>query len=78
MNSNEKEILVVRMRTSKREEENNYRKDYADTDTLVKVKLEPNNDLLVRANTGSEDRPIDVENRALPAIDLDRPVQAFL
>jgi hypothetical protein len=39
MNSNEKEILVLR-----------------------------------RAYTGSEDRPIDVDNRALPVIDLDRPI----
>jgi hypothetical protein len=77
MNSNEKDILVVRMRTSKREAENNYRKDYNDTDTLAKVKLEPNNDLLVRANTGSGDRPIDVDNRAIPAIDLDRPIPAI-
>jgi hypothetical protein len=65
------------MRTSKREAENNYRKDYSDTDTLAKVKLEPNNDLLVRANTGSGDRPIDVDNRAIPAIDLDRPIPAI-
>jgi hypothetical protein len=77
MNSNEKDILVVRMRTSKREAENNYRKDYNDTDTLAKVKLEPNNDLLARANTGSGDRPIDVDNRAIPAIDLDRPIPAI-
>ena len=46
LNSNEKEILVVCMRTSKREVENNYRKDDTDTDTLVRVKLEPTDDLL--------------------------------
>jgi hypothetical protein len=31
----------------------------------------------VGANTGSEDRPIDVDNRAIPAIDLDRPIPAI-
>ena len=77
LNSNEKDIVIVRMRTSKREAENNYRKDYTDTDTLAKVKLEPNNDLLEKANTGSGDRPIDVDNRAIPAIDLDRPIPAI-
>jgi hypothetical protein len=54
-------MLVVRMRTSKRETENNYRKDYTDTDTLVRVKLEPTDDLLEQAYTGTDDRPIDVE-----------------
>ncbi len=34
------------MCTSKREAENNYRKDYTDTDTLARVKLEPTDDLL--------------------------------
>jgi hypothetical protein len=77
LNSNEKEILVIRMRTSKREAETNYRKDYADTSTLMRVKLEPTDDLLERAYTGSEDRPIDIDNMALPAIDLDRPIPAI-
>ncbi len=54
--------------------ENNYRKDYTDTDTLVRVKLEPTDDIQERAYTGREDRPIDVDNRVLPAIDLDRPI----
>jgi hypothetical protein len=65
------------MRTSKREAETNYRKDYADTSTLTRVKLEPTDDLLERAYTGSEDRPIDIDNMALPAIDLDRPIPAI-
>jgi hypothetical protein len=77
LNSNEKEILVMRMRTSKREAENNYRKDYTDTDTLARVKLEPTDDIQERAYTGTDDRPIDVDNRALPAIDLDRPIPAI-
>jgi hypothetical protein len=71
LNSNEKEILVVRMRTSKREAENNYRKDYADTDTLARVKLEPTDDIQERAYTGTDDRPIDVDNRALPAVNIE-------
>jgi hypothetical protein len=65
LNSNEKEILVVRMRTSKREAENNYRKDYTDTDTLAKVKLEANDDILHHASTGTADRPLDVNNIAV-------------
>jgi hypothetical protein len=77
LNSNEKEILVVRMRTSKREAETNYRKDYTDTNTLARVKLEPTDALLEQAYTGTGDRPIDVDNRALPAIDLDRPIPAI-
>ena len=72
-----KEILVMRMRTSKREAENNYRKDYTDTSTLAKIKLEPTDDIQERAYTGTDDRPIDVDNRALPAIDLDRPIPAI-
>jgi hypothetical protein len=71
LNSNEKEILVVRMRTSKREAENNYRKDYTDTDTLARVKLEPTDDIQERAYTGTDDRPIDVDNRALPAVNIE-------
>jgi hypothetical protein len=77
LNSNEKEILVVRMRTSKREAESNYLKNYADTDTLAKVKLEPTDDIQERAYTGTHGRPIDVDNRAIPAIDLDRPIPAI-
>jgi hypothetical protein len=71
LNSNEKEILVVRMRTSKREAENNYRKDYTDTDTLARVKLEPTDDIQERAYTGTDDRPIDVDNRVLPAVNIE-------
>jgi hypothetical protein len=71
LNSNEKEILVVRMRTSKREAENNYRKDYTDTDTLAQIKLEPTDDIQERAYTGTDDRPIDVDNRVLPAVNIE-------
>jgi hypothetical protein len=39
--------------------------------------LEPTDDLLEQAYTGTDDRPIDVDNRALPAIDLDRPIPAI-
>jgi hypothetical protein len=38
LNINEKDILIVCMRTSKREAESNYRKDYTDTDTLAKYR----------------------------------------
>jgi hypothetical protein len=65
------------MRTSKREDENNYRKAYTDTDTLARVKLEPTDDIQERVYTGTDDRPIDVDNRVLPAIDLDRPIPAI-
>jgi hypothetical protein len=71
LNSNEKEILVVRMRTRKREVENNYLKDYTDTDTLARFELEPTDDLLEQAYTGSGDRPIDVDNRALPTVNIE-------
>jgi hypothetical protein len=67
----------MRMRTSKREAENNYRKDYTDTSTLAQVKLEPTDDIQERAYTGTDQMPIDVDNRALPAIDLDRPIPAI-
>jgi uncharacterized protein YxeA len=53
------------MRTSKREAENNYRKDYTDTSTLARVKLEPTDDILHHASTGTTDRPLDVENIAV-------------
>jgi hypothetical protein len=65
------------MRTSKREAESNYLKNYADTDTLARVKLEPTDDLLERAYTGSDEMPIDIDNRAIAAIDIDRPIPAI-
>ena len=61
----------MRMRTSKREAENNYRKDYTDTSTLAKVKLEPTDDLLEQVYTGTDDRPIDVDNRVLPVVNIE-------
>ncbi len=77
LNSNEKEILVVRMRTSKREAENNYRKDYTDTDTLAMVKLEPTDEIQERAYTGTDEMPIDVDNRAIAATDIDQSIPAI-
>jgi hypothetical protein len=59
------------MLTSKWESENNYRKDYTDTDTLARVKLEPTDDLLEQAYTGTDGRPINVDNRALPAVNIE-------
>jgi hypothetical protein len=68
------------MSTSKREVENNYRKDYTDTDTLARVKLEPTDDLLEQEYTGTDGRPIDVDNRALPTIYIEKislnPIQS--
>jgi hypothetical protein len=49
----------------------NYRKDYTDTDTLARVKLEPTDDLLEQAYTGTDGRPIDVDNRTLPAVNIE-------
>jgi hypothetical protein len=70
------------MRTSKREAESNYRKDYADTDTLAKVKLEANDDILHHASTGTADRPLDVNNIAVDIdnmpIDQVRPQRTLL
>jgi hypothetical protein len=34
-------------------------------------------DLLERTCTGRDDRPIDIDNRVLPTIDLDRPIPAI-
>ncbi len=62
------------MRTSKREAENNYRKDYTDTDTSARVKLEPTDDLLEQSYsgcTGTDGRPIDVDNRGLPVVNIE-------
>jgi len=82
LNSNEKEILVMRMRTSKREAENNYRKDYTDTTTLARVKLEPTDDILHHASTGTNDTPLDVDNIAVDIdnmpLDQARPQRTLL
>jgi hypothetical protein len=42
------------MRTSKRETENNYHKDYTDATTLAKDKLEPTDDVLENTHTGTD------------------------
>jgi len=63
LNSNEKEIFVVCMRTSKREVENNYRKDDTDTDTLARVKLEPTDDLLEQEFTNQSGKNITISTR---------------
>lgn len=82
LNSNEKEILVMRMRTSKREAETNYRKDYTDTDTLARVKLETTDDILHHASTGTAEMPIDIDNIAVDIdnmpIDQVRPQRTLL
>ncbi len=42
-----------------------------DTDTLGRVKLEPTDDLLEQTYTGTDGSPIDVDNRSLPAINVE-------
>jgi hypothetical protein len=74
LNSNEKEILVMRMRTSKREAENNYRKDYTDTSTLAQIKLEPTDDILHHASTATADTPLDVDNIAVDIDNIPLPM----
>jgi hypothetical protein len=36
------------------------------------VKLEPTDDLLEQTYTGTDGRPIDVDNRALPAVNIEK------
>jgi hypothetical protein len=74
LNSNEKEILEMRMRTSKRETENNYRKDYTDTSTLAQIKLEPTDDILHHVSTPTADRPLDVDNIAVDIDNMSLPM----
>jgi hypothetical protein len=64
----------MRMRTSKREAENNYRKDYTDTTTLARVKLEPTDDILHHASTATADTPLDVDNIAVDIDNIPLPM----
>ena len=64
----------MRMRTSKREAENNYRKDYTDTSTLVRVKLEPTDDILHHVSTATADTPLDVDNIAVDIDNIPMPM----
>ena len=72
----------MRMRTSKREAENNYRKDYTDTTTLARVKLEPTDDILHHVSTATADTPLDVDNIAVDIenmpLDQARPQRTLL
>ena len=63
MNNLEKKLMVVRMRTSLDEINRAYLKFYNNPDTLVKVKSEPTQELINRANSGKIDNPILVSNQ---------------
>lgn len=54
MNNRQKQILINRMRTSKKEIETNYLKQYSDTDTLAKVKVEPSEDLISKTTIATD------------------------
>lgn len=50
LNNYQKAILKTRMRTSKEELERNYLKNYKNPDDLIKVKIEPSNELISKVN----------------------------
>ena len=52
------------MKTSDQELERAYLKFYNTLNTLVKVKVEPSNDLINRANSGKVNNPIQVDNNS--------------
>jgi hypothetical protein len=62
--------------------ESNYLKNYSDTDTLARVKLEPNDDILHHTSTGTADIPLDVDKIAVDIdnmpIDQVRPQRTLL
>lgn len=57
-NNREKEIMRIRMRTSRSELERAYLKFYNTPEQLIKVKIEPTDDLIARAKSGKENSPI--------------------
>ena len=61
-NNQAKKIMSIRMRTSQFESVRAYLKFYDNPDTLAKVKLEPDVDLIERAQSGHIDTPIIVGN----------------
>lgn len=61
-NNLDKKIMVLRMRTSIDEINRAYLKFYSNPDTLVKVKVEPTQELLQKVLTGKKDTPIIVNN----------------
>jgi hypothetical protein len=61
-NNQAKQIMIKRMRTSQGELVRAYLKFYTSPDNLVKVKVEPTEDLINRANSGQINTPILLEN----------------
>ena len=61
-NNREKEIMRIRMRTSRQELERAYLKHYSSPDILSRVKLEPTDELLSSASVGTTSNPLYVDN----------------
>ncbi len=61
-NNREKEVMRIRMRTSRLELERAYLKFYTSPEQLVKVKIEPSNELIDKANSGKSNNPIIVNS----------------
>jgi hypothetical protein len=59
-NNQEKKIMITRMRTSTDELNRAYLKYYNTPDTLVKVKIDPSQDLINRASSGQVNSPITI------------------
>jgi len=57
-NNREKDIMRIRMRTSRQELERAYFKQYTSPDVLVKVKLEPTDELFESVSTGTTTNPL--------------------
>jgi len=62
INNLEKKLMVIRMRTSLDEINRAYLKFYTNPDTLVKVKVEPTEELINAANSGIINNPIQIDN----------------
>lgn len=62
-NNRQKEIMKIRMRTSRGELERAYFKFYTSPEQLVQVKVEPSDELVNRANSGLPNNPIIVNDR---------------
>ena len=61
-NNQDKKIMITRMRTSTDELNRAYLKYYNTPDTLVKVKIDPSQDLINRASSGQSQSPIIINN----------------
>ena len=61
-NNQEKKIMITRMRTSTDELNRAYLKYYNTPDTLVKVKIDPSQDLINKASSGQSHSPITINH----------------